>query len=196
LLRSDEQLYRDSLAAASEWVEQHFDGKAAETQGMLEELRALSDRSLNVAYPDISKSMLMLQNIESLRLEAEDAVMRGKKPEAPVTEQLQNVPAPEPAAVAPEAGSASVAPPAKAEEKPVKGKKGKGNKAAPAPVPADAKPEAAAPATPAETPVLDEKPDVAPGETAPEPSATPAEVAPPASGPEMKPLDDEPGERL
>lgn len=196
LLRSDEQLYRDSLAAASEWVEQHFDGKAAETQAMLEELRALSDRSLNVAYPDISKSMLMLQNIESLRLEAEDAVMRGKKPEAPVTEQPQNVPALEPAAIAPEAGPASVAAPAKAEAKPAKGKKGKGSAAAPATLPADAKPEAAAPANPVETPIPEANPEAAPGETAPEPAAPPAEASPPSGGPEMKPLDDEPGERL
>ena len=196
LLRSDEQLYRDSLAAASEWVEQHFDGKAAETQAMLEELRALSDRSLNVAYPDISKSMLMLQNIESLRLEAEDAVMRGKKPEVPVSEQPQNVPVLEPAAIAPETGPASVAAPAKAEAKPAKGKKGKGITAAPATLPADAKPEAAAPGAPVETPVPEAKPEPAPGETAPEPAAPPAEASPPAGGPEMKPLDDEPGERL
>ena len=196
LLRSDEQLYRDSLAAASEWVEQHFDGKAAETQAMLEELRALSDRSLNVAYPDISKSMLMLQNIESLRLEAEDAVMRGKKPEAPVTEQPQNVPALEPAAAAPEAGPAPVAAPAKAEAKPAKGKKGKGSTATPATLPADAKPEAAAPAAPVETTIPEANPEAAPGETAPDPAAPPAEATPPSGGPEMKPLDDEPGERL
>ena len=197
LLRSDEQLYRDSLAAASEWVEQHFDGKAAETQGMLEELRALSDRSLNVAYPDISKSMLMLQNIESLRLEAEDAVMRGKKREAPVTEQPQNMPALEPAAV-PETGPAPVAPPAKTEATPLKGKKGKGVPPAETPPPADAKPETAAPAAPSETPVPEAKqePAPAPGESASEPAAPPAQVAPPVVGPEMKSLDDEPGERL
>jgi uroporphyrin-3 C-methyltransferase len=198
LLRNDEQLYRDSLAAASEWVEQHFDGKAAETQAMLEELRALSDRSLNVAYPDISKSMLMLQNIESLRLEAEDAVMRGKKAAPPATPETPNAPAAEPAAAAPEAGPAPVAPPAKVEAKPVKGKKGKGVPPAATPAPADAKPEAAAPAAPAEAPEPDAKPEPAPapGESAPEPAAPPAEVAPPAVGPEMKSLDDEPGERL
>ncbi|RQW84242.1 MAG: fused uroporphyrinogen-III synthase HemD/membrane protein HemX [Methylococcus sp.] len=196
LLRNDEQLYRDSLAAASEWVEQHFDGKAAETQAMLEELRALADRSLNVAYPDISKSMLMLQNIESLRLEAEDAVMRGKKAVAPVTGETPNVPAAEPAAAVPEAGPAPVAPPSKTEAKPVKGKKGKSVTPAATPAPSEAKPEAAAPAAPAETPIPDAKPEPAPSEAGQEPAASPAEVVPPAGGPEMKPLDDEPGERL
>lgn len=83
LLRNDEQLYRDCLATAIDWVGEHFDTSASETRAMLDELRALSQRSLGVAYPDISQSMIMLQNIEKLRLEAEDEVMRGKRPPTP-----------------------------------------------------------------------------------------------------------------
>lgn len=112
LLRNDDQLYRDSLSAAIDWLERHFDGKAPETRAMREELEALADRSLKVAYPDISQSMLMLQNIEKLRLEAEDAVLRGKSSSpAPVAAPVA------PSVLSPAASESSAAQPK--EETPV-----------------------------------------------------------------------------
>jgi len=110
LLRNDEQLYRDSLATATDWIGQHFDTAAAETKSMLDALNSLADRSFSVAYPDISKSMIMLQNIEKLRLEAEEAVMRGKP-----HDEVKGTTAPaspEPAAVAPVPIPEVVEPPA------------------------------------------------------------------------------------
>ncbi|MFN5746412.1 MAG: uroporphyrinogen-III C-methyltransferase, partial [Methylococcaceae bacterium] len=71
LLRNDAQLFKDSLTVAGEWVAEHFDTTAAETRAMQDELAALSGSSLDVSYPDISKSMVMLQNIGKLRLEHE-----------------------------------------------------------------------------------------------------------------------------
>jgi len=38
-LRNNEQLYRDSLKAASDWVGQHLDTNAGDTQAMLDELK-------------------------------------------------------------------------------------------------------------------------------------------------------------
>ncbi|MDD1648838.1 MAG: fused uroporphyrinogen-III synthase HemD/membrane protein HemX [Methylococcaceae bacterium] len=155
LLRNDEQLYRDSLSSAMEWVGQHFDGTATETRAVLDELKALAERSLSVTYPDISKSMVLLQNIEKLRLEAEDAALRGKQE-----------PVPPPATVLPPAAP-EITPPA---EVPVEGKAGttqkppSGKKAKPGAAPKTAAPSAAvkpvAPAPPAtETePVLPEPP--------------------------------------
>ena len=83
LLRNNEQLYRDSLKAAADWVGQHFDASAAETQAMLDELKQLANQAFSVAYPDISQSMVMLQNIEKLRLETEDAAVHGNKNQPP-----------------------------------------------------------------------------------------------------------------
>lgn len=113
LLRNDEQLYRDSLSNAMEWVGQHFDGTATETRAVLDELKALAERSLGASYPDISKSMVLLQNIEKLRLEAEDAALRGKQE-----------PAPPPATVLPPA-TPEITPPV---ETPVEGKAGAAQK--------------------------------------------------------------------
>jgi len=83
LLRNNEQLYRDSLKAAGDWVGQHFDTNAGDTQAMLDELRQLAEQAFSIAYPDISKSMVMLQNIEKLRLETEDAAIHGAGGKAP-----------------------------------------------------------------------------------------------------------------
>lgn len=156
LLRNDEQLYRDSLSTAMEWVGQHFDGTATETRAVLDELKALAERSLSVTYPDISKSMVLLQNIEKLRLEAEDAALRGK-PE-PVLPPATMVPlaAPEttPPAEAPVEGKAGAAP------KPPSGKKAKAGVSPKAATPSEAVKPAATKSEPAlpEAPAPEAKP--------------------------------------
>jgi hypothetical protein len=84
LLRNDENLYRQSLNWTIEWVQQQFDTSANETKAMLDDLEKLSQQSLSITYPDISRSLTMLQNIERVRLEVEDTVMHGKPVAAPL----------------------------------------------------------------------------------------------------------------
>ena len=183
LLRNDEQLYRDSLATATDWIGQHFDTAAAETKSMLDALNSLADRSFSVAYPDISKSMIMLQNIEKLRLEAEEAVMRGK-PQDEVTGTTAPA-SPEPAAVAPVPTPQVVEPPAskdtngKKSEKTAPGKKGKGIPKAEFPMPEPSP----------ETPAVETSPaNLSPAEAGPVPAAEPAKEATPEPTPDGSPV--------
>ena len=217
LLRNDEQLYRDSLATAIDWVGQHFDTAAGETRAMLDALNSLAERSFTVAYPDISKSMIMLQNIEKLRLEAEDAVMRGKP-----RDEANSAPAPaspEPAIVAPVPTPQSVEPPAakdtkgKKSEKTAPGKKGKSGAKAETPAPDSASAAPAVEASPVNPAPAEAGPPPSaepPKETSPQPTpdrppvsesepaqpiATPSEVGPAPARPEAEPIE-ESGERL
>lgn len=103
LLRGDEQLYKDSLTSAADWLKQHFDTAAAETREMEAELKTLLGRSISVPFPDISKSLALLRNIEKLRLEAEELDAKPKKGSAqskgtPAASQPEAGPAPEPGA--------------------------------------------------------------------------------------------------
>lgn len=164
LLRNDEQLYRDSLSAAIEWLGEHFDGTAAETRNVLNELKALAERSLGVSYPDISQSMVLLQNIEKLRLEAEDAAMRVKPEPAPA----EPAPAPAPATEAPVPASPAEAPAdgkTVTGSKPPAGKKGRASakSAAPAETVKPGSQAAPAPALP-ETPAPETQPATESGE--------------------------------
>jgi uncharacterized protein HemX len=83
LLRNDETLYKSSLASAREWLAEHFDTGAAETKEVLAELDALAGQSIRMPFPDISKSLSLLRNIEKLRLEAEEAEAHPKKNQGP-----------------------------------------------------------------------------------------------------------------
>jgi len=203
LLRNDEQLFRDSLATAIDWIGQHFDMAAAETKGMQDELNSMADRSFVVAYPDISKSMIMLQNIEKLRLEAEEAAMRSK-PGNEVSEKAQPVTAPPAPSVSqmPEAAAPKDAKGKKA-DKAAPGKKGKhasntesvpaemapGTGETPAAEPASIEPESAE--TLSESGPAPAAPPVSESEPA-QPAATPNAES---TLPEAKPID-ESGERL
>jgi uncharacterized protein HemX/uroporphyrinogen-III synthase len=186
LLRNDAQLFKDSLTVAGEWVAEHFETSAAETRAMQDELAALSGSSLDVSYPDISKSMVMLQNIGKLRLEHEEAALKLPKESdmsipaeaAPVvvpetapslpSESKAVVPAPEPQSAPAKEGGGTGKETSK--KLPVAVKKGK---APPVSEPTGA-PDAAKPAVvkdapetskaPAESPV---SPEVVPAETTP-----------------------------
>ena len=216
LLRNDEQLYRDSLATAIDWIDQHFDTAAVETKTMLEALNSLADRSFTVAYPDISKSMIMLQNIEKLRLEAEDALMRGK-PQGE-TRGSDEPASPAPAFAAPASAPQPVEPPAakdvkgKKPEKTAAGKKvkasGKAETSAPEPtsamppievLPVNPAPAEAGPVIPAEPPE-EAAPELTPvsppvPESGPSQPTTTPEAGPAPALPEAKPIE-ESGERL
>ena len=82
LLRSDERLYKDSLNSAAGWLKEHFDAEAPETRELASEINELLAQSISVPFPDISKSLTLLRNIEKLRLEAEEGPSRPDKGEA------------------------------------------------------------------------------------------------------------------
>lgn len=124
LLRNDEHLYRESLQDATRWIEEHFDTHVDVTREMIKEIEKLSDHSLDVAYPDISKSLTMLQNIEKLRLEAEDRILN-KRGAGPAPQDAAKDAAPQSQESAAPANSS-------------KASKGKGEAVKPAPAPAPA----------------------------------------------------------
>jgi uncharacterized protein HemX len=73
LLRADEALYKASLQSAHDWLTEHFDRDASVTQAVASELGALIGSPIRIEFPDISKSLALLHNIDKLRLEAEKA---------------------------------------------------------------------------------------------------------------------------
>ncbi len=207
LLRNDEPLYRDSLEFAETWVRQNFEPSAKETQEVLADLEHLKSHTLKVAFPDISRSLVMLQNIERLRLEAEDAMLHGKAPD-------KKAGAPMPSDVQPEAPLT----PADARKAGAKDKKDKSKGAEPGAPGAASSPDKPQESVKPQAPVAEkallapidpalapEKPGApvpaAPPVSAPAESpaaAAPAAPAPtpgPAPGPEMKAVPNE-GERL
>lgn len=183
LLRNDERLYGDSLKDAAGWIEEHFDVNQDATRETLKDIAKLRDQSLNVAYPDISKSLVMLQNIEKLRLEAEEQILK-KRVSAPAVpaEAPKAAPTPVPPAVAVETAPAPAGKPvknAKDKEPPVKAKAdaGKGSEAGKAPD---------TPPSPEVKPAEANKPEIPASEPAPTPNP---------AAPQAKPADAS-GERL
>ncbi len=178
LLRNDEQLYRDSLNDATGWIEEHFDVNQEPTRDTLKDIAKLRDQSLNVAYPDISKSLVMLQNIEKLRLDAEDQVLKKRDP-APAARVEPPKAAPNPTPATP----VEAAPTAAAPAKPVKNAKDKEP-------PTKAKVEPAKPGEAGKSPAPTAPPETKPAEM-PKPETPAIEAAPPAAKPA-----DASGERL
>lgn len=87
LLRSDEEMYKAALISARAWLDEHFDPSAEQTRHAAAEISALADQPIRIPFPDISKSLTLLRNIEKLRLEAEEAEARGSRGQPP--EQTQ-----------------------------------------------------------------------------------------------------------
>ncbi|MEY2697310.1 MAG: hypothetical protein RL333_1448, partial [Pseudomonadota bacterium] len=183
LLRNDERLYRDSLNDATGWIEEHFDVNQEATRETLKDIAKLREHSLNVAYPDISKSLVMLQNIEKLRLEAEDQIL--KKRDATAGSRVEPPKAvTNPAPVPPAEVVPTPAPPAK----PLKNAKEK----EPAGKTKGEAPKPEAPAKPSEPPVGPEVKHQDAPKAADAPNSTPSPApAPPAEKPA-----DASGERL
>lgn len=99
LLRGDDALYSANMDSALSWLTENFDPDAAQTQDMLEELRNLKALQLHVPFPDISKSLSLLRNIEKLRLESEKG--HPAKPAEKPNKIGQDTEAPPPPAVPP-----------------------------------------------------------------------------------------------
>lgn len=180
LLRNDERLYRDSLNDATAWIEEHFDVNQDATRDTLKDIAKLREQSLNVAYPDISKSLVMLQNIEKLRLEAEDQILK-KRDSGPASRSEPAKTATNPGPVAP-----TEATPAPAPSVPVPAKSIKNTKDKETPVKAKGEtpksgeaPKGAEPSVPPEAKPLEApKPENPAGEPAPvAPAAKPADAS-------------------
>lgn len=98
LLRGDEAIYKASLASARDWLKEHFDPAAPVNQEIAAELDSMSAQRIQVEFPDISKSLSLLRNIEKLRLEAEDKLVGTARP----AKAEPAAPPPEPPAAAEE----------------------------------------------------------------------------------------------
>ncbi|MDD5033982.1 MAG: uroporphyrinogen-III C-methyltransferase [Methylococcaceae bacterium] len=89
LLRGDDELYRSNMDSALAWLGENFDTEAASTLAVIEELKSLRGLQLQIPFPDVSKSLSLLRNIENLRLEAEKShggkQEKSGKTEAPLT---------------------------------------------------------------------------------------------------------------
>lgn len=80
LLRGDDAFYKANLESARAWLDEHFDRAASVTQTMSEELQTLRAVQIRIPFPDVSKSLSLLRNIEKLRLEAEEHPTGTRKP--------------------------------------------------------------------------------------------------------------------
>lgn len=102
LLRMDNALYKSSLDSAHEWLNAHFENSSTEVKEVKQEIEDLTNEQVSMTFPDISKSLSLLRNIEKLRLESEDQPkiispepVKESKPEVNGTSKPQE---PEPAA--------------------------------------------------------------------------------------------------
>lgn len=71
LLRGDDALFRGNLESASAWLSENFDRESPAFKDIAGDLKAMADAQLKASFPDISKSLTLLRNIEKLRLGAE-----------------------------------------------------------------------------------------------------------------------------
>jgi len=79
LIQRNQQLYQNNLDGALDWLSRHFDLQASRTKAVAAEIKALRDVALDVEFPDISKSLVLLRNITKLRLESDKATGSGGK---------------------------------------------------------------------------------------------------------------------
>ena len=71
LLRGDDVLLQASVDAALDWLKINFDGDAGLVKDAVSEIQLLRDLKIQMPFPDVSKSLSLLRNIERLRVETE-----------------------------------------------------------------------------------------------------------------------------
>lgn len=69
LLSRNAELFQSSLSNASDWIERYYQRNAAPVKASLEALQELRQINLEQELPDISASLLALQNFQKLRHE-------------------------------------------------------------------------------------------------------------------------------
>ena len=68
LLRSDDEIYRNSLQQAQQWVMKYFDTENQNTRWTINELQKLAAINLNPQLPDITGSLTQLQAVTEGKL--------------------------------------------------------------------------------------------------------------------------------
>ncbi|WP_228719976.1 fused uroporphyrinogen-III synthase HemD/membrane protein HemX [Methylococcus geothermalis] len=84
LLRGDDALFHSNLESANAWLNENFDRDSPAFKDIAGDLKAMAGVKLKASFPDISKSLALLRNIEKLRLET-DAVTTPPATAAPTT---------------------------------------------------------------------------------------------------------------
>lgn len=74
LIQRDEDLFRIHLDDALHWLATHFDTDADETKRFISEIKTIRDVSIDIDFPDISNSLVLLRNIAKLRIESDKAL--------------------------------------------------------------------------------------------------------------------------
>ena len=65
LLNRDSQVFQDSIATSTAWLDEYFDGSAAATANLKSSLAPYSSLDLNPALPDISRTLSLLEEWQS-----------------------------------------------------------------------------------------------------------------------------------
>ncbi len=79
VIQRNQQLFRHNLDAASGWISGYFDTEADKTKVVAAEIKALRGVALDIDFPDISRSLVLLRNITKLRIESDKAMGFGGK---------------------------------------------------------------------------------------------------------------------
>ena len=79
LVQRDGKIYRANLEDAKAWLLEHFENNASATQKFLAEIDKLQKIAVEMEFPDISKSLSLLQNVATLRLETEKKQLEGER---------------------------------------------------------------------------------------------------------------------
>jgi len=95
LLRGDEAMFHGNVDSALQWLQENFDHDSGTVKGIGTELRALRDLRIQVPFPDVSKSLSLLRNIEKIRLDVEKTQAGNKPPAAAPAPQPVAEPQPE-----------------------------------------------------------------------------------------------------
>ncbi len=61
LLQRNNQVFKDSITTSTAWLEQYFDGSSSATANLKSSLAPYSSLELNPALPDISRTLLLLE---------------------------------------------------------------------------------------------------------------------------------------
>ncbi|NJD08416.1 MAG: fused uroporphyrinogen-III synthase HemD/membrane protein HemX [Methylococcaceae bacterium] len=82
LLRGDESMFQANIDSASQWLHENFAHDTAAVKEIAAELKTLGELKIQIPFPDISKSLTLLRNIEKVRLDVEKT-QSGSKAAAP-----------------------------------------------------------------------------------------------------------------
>jgi len=90
LLQKNTSLFHASLQAANDWLEEYFNADQPAVVAITKELKALMSLQLEPDYPDISRSLAMLEQSQAASVDKKPAkAEKSEKKKAPVTKEKQ-----------------------------------------------------------------------------------------------------------